>query len=128
MNAPADCIALLKRLLEPPSAEFAEFASTGNAPAMPLSVGEQIALFVERTSELTFDERQELFEETFCRRATLRADWQRVMKRLEEGLATADPAEAVDNEVLLQRLRTALLRDRNPYHHLIAAAQVLSGS
>lgn len=127
MKTQAGCIAVLRRLLEPPSPGTDDLARAMEAVRIPRDAAEQMALFAERTGDLTDEERQELFDETFNRNAAVGADRQRVLQCLAGDLA-ADPTGAAELAGLLQRLRTQLLRDGNPYHHLIAAAQVLIGA
>ena len=123
MEVQADCVAILLRLLEPPSAASDDLMLAMDVAGIPRGAAEQMALFEERTGDLTFDERQELFEETFSRNDAVRADRQRLVGCLERETA----ADAAELAPLLQRLRTQLLRDGNPYHHVMAAAIVLVG-
>jgi nitrate reductase assembly molybdenum cofactor insertion protein NarJ len=127
MKTQADCIAVLRRLLEPPSPGTDDLARAMEAVRMPRDAAEQMALFADRTGDLTDEERQELFDETFDRNAAADADRQRILQCLAADSAR-EPAGAAELTGLLQRLRTQLLRDGNPYHHLIAAAQVLIGA
>jgi nitrate reductase assembly molybdenum cofactor insertion protein NarJ len=122
MDHQADCVSIVRRLLEPPGASFAgDLALAAGARRMPPDAAEQVARFSERIADLSAEERRELFDETFGRPAT--ADDRRRFVALLK--SSSDHDGASDLWPLVERLGAALLRDRNPYHHLIAAVGVL---
>ncbi len=121
MEYRAECFSTLAHLLEAPDAAFSAHLALATDPALvPPQVAGNVALFAERVGELTIEERQELFSETFGA-PLLAGDRQSVVAWLrsadQDGVACAGAAVA--------RLCEILARDRNPYHHLCVAVRSL---
>ena len=115
-----ECFSTLARLFERPEGAFVDdLARATDATLMPPDVAAQVALFASRTGDLALEERQELFSETFAS-AAASTDRCSLAARLRQGAAEG-PASTAS----LDRLSDALLRDGNPYHHLIVAARML---
>jgi len=124
MEYQAECFSTLAQLLEAPDAASVAHLALATDPAlMPPQVAGHVALFAERVGDLSLEERQELFSETFAS-ALLAEDRRCLAAFLRRGGGT----EARAQVPALDRLGDTLLRDRNPYHHLLVAVRVLLGS
>jgi hypothetical protein len=116
MQYEAECLVTLAQLLDLPDRAFAAHIGFATDPAlMPPAVAGQIALFAERVADLSLDERQELFIETFLPGplTDLRCS---IATALRNGPPLKDGpslARSVD------QLREVLLTRRNPYAHLL---------
>ena len=125
MDRRRECVSILRRLLEPPGASFADDLTAAAAGPLPPEAAEQVARFSERIADLSPDERRELFEETFgSGRQVAAADRQRLASLLDP-LSSEDAGPEL--WPLIDRLGARLVRDRNPYRHLIAAIGHLCG-
>ncbi|MBI2220132.1 MAG: hypothetical protein HYU53_02875 [Acidobacteria bacterium] len=122
MDRRAECVSIVRRLLEPPGESFAAEVAGVARSGLPPEAAEQVSRFSERIADLSPEERRELFDETFGRPAA--ADDRRRLVSLLDG--SAPPEAGAEVWALIDRLGTALMRDRNPYHHLIAALGVLA--
>lgn len=122
MDHRAECLSIVRRLLEPPGESYASDVAVVATSGLPPEAAEQVSRFTERIADLSPEERRELFDETFGRPAT--AEDRRRLVSLLDGSAT--PEAGPDVWAVIDRLGAALMRDRNPYHHLIAALGVLA--
>lgn len=122
MDHRAECVSIVRRLLEPPGASFAADVAAASTTKLPPDAAEQVARFHERVADLSLDERRELFDETFGRAAAAE-DRRRLVTVLEGPSPYSAGSELWP---LIDRLGARLRRDRNPYHHLIAAVGVLA--
>ena len=118
MDYEAECRATLAQLLELPDGAFAAHLAVATDPALiTRAAAGHAALFAERVSDLSLDERQELFAETF--RSGAAEDHRRcIVAALREGGNAARSAEFTTS---VERLQETLLGSRNPYHHLLTA-------
>jgi nitrate reductase assembly molybdenum cofactor insertion protein NarJ len=112
----------MRRLLEPPRASFAADLAVAASGGLPVDAAERVARFSDRIADLSPEERRELFDETFGRSQT-DADRQRLVFLLEQSLP---PAASSELWKLIDRLGAVMMRDGNPYHHLIAAVAALA--
>jgi nitrate reductase assembly molybdenum cofactor insertion protein NarJ len=117
MEYEAECLLTLAQLLEVPDCAFSVHLAYATDPAVVTStVAGHVALFAERVVALSLEERQELFAETF---RCPRADRERCC--LVAGLRQGDRDSAASIEPAIEYLRSTLLRNRNPYVHLVEA-------
>lgn len=122
MEYEAECFSTLARLLEMPDRAFAVYVALATDPGlMPPPAAGHVALFAERVAELSADERQELFSETF-RDELSDARRRAIVTALRE---SGDPRRSTLIIESLEDLRSTLLNDRNPYHHLVVAVSTL---
>jgi len=125
MEYQAECFSTLAHLLEPPDAAFVAHLAVATDPTLVTPrVAGHVALFAERLGDLSLEERQELFAETFAK-VGLAEDRRCLVESLRNPGGSAPRAEVLAS---LTRLGDTLLRDRNPYHHLLVAARMLLGS
>ena len=108
---------VLRQLLERPEPGCGvEEVLAARGAMLPPAAGVQAARFAERVRELSQDERQELFDETFGARSAAHRQLDALLRGLESG---------TDVGQLVEDLDTTLARDRNPYHHLLMALKAV---
>lgn len=116
----AVCLQVIRRLLARPDP-----SASGTEPVareivhLPPDAAEEAARFAERVADLSADERQELFDETFGREND--PDLRRVIQLLTSSTPPGGQA-AVERELsALVKAANRLREHGNPYCHLLLA-------
>jgi len=122
MERGSEPVQVLRRLLERPGPGCAvEDLVAMRALVLSPQAGEQAARFAGRIRDLTLEERQELFDETFGGSAA--APHARLMALLERLDRSAEAGPQIER--LVEDLDADLARHRNPYHHLLIGLRAL---
>lgn len=120
MEYAAECFSTLAQLLDFPDQAFGAYIALATDPAlMPAAAAGHVALFAERVSDLSLEERQELFAETFGSEAA-DAERRHLVTTLREWTRSGSAARAGLLKPLL-----CTLHDRNPYWHVVTAIETL---
>lgn len=122
MERGSEPVQVLRRLLERPGpGRAAEDLVATRALVLSPEAGAQAARFAERIRDLSLEERQELFDETFGGSAA--SPHARLMALLGEAMDPAGPRPEIEG--LLETLDADLSRHRNPYHHVLIGLRAL---
>ncbi len=123
---------VFRALLTRPGPAFSQaLARAMEDGVLPLAVAKRIAPFHERVADLSADELQELYDETFGQVNVSATPLRGAGTRVAELLSASASAPAGRGEAtaelcdLVERVEAALTAARNPYSHVFSGLAVL---